>query len=319
MSTTPSTTERPARIPYTVLGGPRRDKVRRYPFPLTVLVLGRGDRLFRSALLRDLEERHLGEILWVEGIEPSADVETLAYDFPGVRFLLLKAPCTLGEWINIGVGESAAPLVLVLWSDTRLTSLPPDLLGTLGKSPVLCTVPTARNARREPIPSWQSPLGRRRRLTLAFHAPRKSGERTLYPFDYCGIYDREKFAQSGGYDPGISNPYWQKLDFGFRSVLWGERVEGSTDFCLTYTGAPPEEDTTPDAGYKLFWLKNVAVRISGDAGVLPTWRAVEYMARSDTGPFAALREFRAVRSWVRTHRYRFRRDARELVERWEGI
>jgi len=293
--------------------------VRRYPFPLTLLVLGRGDRLFRSELLKDLEKRNIGEVLWVEGHEPSADVESLAHDFPGVRFLLLKAPCTMGERVNIGIGEAGAPLVLALWSDTRLSAVPHPLLAALEKSPVTCTVPTARNARREPIPSWQSPLGRRRRFTLSFHAPRRSGERTLYPYDFCGIYNREKFAQSGGYDPGIASPYWQKLDFGFRTILWGERLEGSTDYSLTYTGAPPEEDTTPDAGYKLFWLKNVAVRIRRDAGVLPALRAFEYMARSDTGPLDAMREFRAVRAWVRTHRYRFRRDARDIVERWETL
>ena len=317
MSTTPTITERPARIPYTVIGGGRRDRVRRYPFPLTLLVLGRGDRLFRAELLRELEGRRLGEILCVEGPEPSADVEPLSHDFPDVRFLLLKAPCTAGERINIGIDESASPLVLALWSDTRLSSLGQALLSSLEKAPVLCTVPTARNARREIIPTWQSPLGRRRRLTPAFHAPRKSGERTLYPFDFCGIYHREKFAQSGGFDPAIRSPYWQKLDFGFRSILWGERVEGSTDFSLAYTGTPPEENTTPDAGYKLFWLKNVAVRLRGDAGMLPAWRALEYMARSDTGPFAALREYRAVKAWIHVHRYRFRRDARDLAERWE--
>jgi hypothetical protein len=293
--------------------------VRRYPFPLTLLVLGRGDRLFRPDLLRDLESRGLGEILWVEGHEPSADVETLTHEFPGVRFLLLKSPCTMGERINIGVEEAGAPLVLAFWSDARISDLPGSLLGALDKSPVLCSVPAARNTRRDPIPSWQSPLLRRRRLTVAFRLPRRSGERILYPFDYCGIYNREKFAQSGGYDPAIANPYWQKLDFGFRSILWGEKVEGSTAFTVTYTGTPPEEDTTPDAGYKLFWLKNVAVRIRRDAGVLPPWRAIEYMSGSDTGPLGALREFRSVRVWVRKHRYRFRRDAREVVERWESI
>jgi hypothetical protein len=291
--------------------------VRRYPFPLTLLVLGRGDRPFRTALLKDLEERRLGEIVWVEGHEPSADVEALAHDFPDIRFILLKAPCTAGEWVNIGVGESAAPMILVQWSDTRLAPFPASLLGVLSKSTALCTVPSVRNAHHELIPTWQAPLWKHRRFTLSFHAPRRAGERCLYPFDYCGVYNREKYAQSGGYDAAIRNPYWQKLDFGLRCVLWGERLEGSTELTVTYTGSPPEEDTTPDAGYKLFWLKNVAVRIRRDTGLLPSWRSLEYMTRSDTGPLDALREFRAIRDWVRTHRYRFHRDARDIVDHWE--
>jgi len=85
-----------------------------------VLVLGRGDRLFKGELLKDLQARGIGEILWVEGDQTAADMDSLAHDFPDVRFLLVKAPATAGEWVNVGIEESRAPLVLVLWSDTRL-------------------------------------------------------------------------------------------------------------------------------------------------------------------------------------------------------
>ena len=57
MSTTRTTSDRGGRTPYTVVGGGRRDRVRRYPYALTLLVLSRGDRLFRSDFLRDLEDR----------------------------------------------------------------------------------------------------------------------------------------------------------------------------------------------------------------------------------------------------------------------
>jgi len=306
------------RIPYTVIGGPRWDRVRRYPFALTLLVISRGDRLFRFELLRDLESRGIGEVLWVEGHEPSADVESLARDFPDVRFLLMKAPSTLGEMMNIGIEESRAPLVLSLWSDTRLSSFSASLPAAIEKSGVLCTVPVARNARFEPVPSWQSPLWKRRKLSLSFRIPKKDGEPTLFPFDYCGMYNKEKFARTGGFDPRIANPYWQKLDFGFRCFLWGDQIRGTTALSLTYTGAPPTEDATPDKGYKLFWLKNIAVRMRREMGVLPGRRLVDYMIHSDTGPLYAIKEFRAVRGWVRTHRFRFRRDSRDLIERWEN-
>jgi hypothetical protein len=280
-------------------------------------VLSRGDRLFRSEFLRDLEARGIGEVLWVEGSRPSADVESLSREFPDARFLLINGPATVGEQVNIGIGEARAPLVLVLWSDTRLSTFPGALLSSLEKTGHLCTVPAARNADMEPIPSWQSPNMRRRKLTLAFRIPRKDGEPTLFPFDFCGVYHRERFAQSGGFDPRIANPYWQKLDFGFRCFLWGERLQGTTSLTLTYSGAPPQEDTTPDQGYKLFWLKNIAVRMRREMGVLPGRRIFDYMAHSDTGPLYAIREFRAVRAWVRTHRFRFRRDSRDLIARWE--
>jgi hypothetical protein len=319
MNTTRTTTEHGPQIPYTVVGGARWDRVRRYPFALTFLVLSRGDRLFRAELLKDLQSRELGEILWVEGPEPSAEMESVANDFPLVRFLFVKAPSTVGELFNIGIEESRSPLVMGMWSDTRLASLPAALLPSLEKSAVVCAVPSARNVRGETIPSWQSPFWKRRRLALSFRVPRKDGEATLFPFDFCGVYNREKFRQLGGYDPAIANPYWQKLDFGFRSFLWGEKLRGSTEISITYTGAPPEEDTTPDQGYKLFWLKNIAVRQRREMGVLPARRLADYVAHSDTGPAYAVKEFRAVRAWVRKNRFRFRRDPRELVDRWEQV
>ena len=319
MNTTRSISDatREARVPYTVIGGPRRDRVRRYSFPLTLLVMSRGDRLFRPELLKDLHARGIGEILWVERHEPSIDVDSLARDFPDVRFLLIKAPSTIGEMLNIGIGESRAPVVLSLWSDMRLSVFSPSILLPIEKSGVVCTVPVARNARLEPIPSWQSPVLKRRRFTLSYRAPRRDGEQTLFPFDYCGLYNREKFAQTGGFDPRIANPYWQKLDFGFRCFLWGDTVRGTTGISLTYTGTPPEENTTPDRGYKLFWLKNMAVRLHREMGVLPGRRMLDYIVHSDTGPLYAIQEFRAVRAWVHTHRFRFRKDPRDVVERWE--
>ena len=318
MNTTPTTSDGSSRLPYTVMGGPRWDRIRRYPFPLTLLVLGRGDRLFKGELLKDLQARGIGEILWVEGEQPSMDMESLSRDFPDVRFLLVKAPSSAGERVNVGIEESRAPMVFVLWSDTRLSRFPSSSLGPFEKSGNLCWVPTARTPLGDLIPSWQAPQWKKRRLSVSFRMPRKDSERVLFPFDYCGIYNRAKFAQSGGYDRAIASPYWQKLDFGFRSLLWGENLLGTTGICLTYTGAPPEEDTTPDAGYKLFWLKNIAVQLRRETGVLPTVRILDYMLHSDTGPLYAVKEFRAVRAWVRTHRFRFRRDSRNILERWES-
>jgi hypothetical protein len=317
MNTTRTTFEVPRSLPYTVIGGPRWDRIRRYPFDLTLLVLGRGDRLFRSELLRDLLARGQGEILWVEGPETATDVESLAREFPDVRFLLIKAACTPGEKVNIGIDESRAPVALVFWSDARLSRFPASLPAGVEKSGLLCSVPVSRTAHEDIIPSWQAPQGRKRKFSVSFRTPAKDGEATLFPFDYCGIYNRQRFAQSGGFDPAITNPYWQKLDFGFRCFLWGERLQGTTGLSLTYTSAPPEENATPDAGYKLFWLKCLAVQMRREMGVLPVRRLLEYALHSDTGPFSAVKEFGAAREWVRTHRFRFRRESRELLEHWE--
>jgi hypothetical protein len=304
--------------PYTVIGGRRWDKLTRHPFRLTILVLGRGDKLFRNDLLKELGRIDLSEIVWVEGYEPSSDIDGLSHDHPDVRLVLMGAPVTAGEKINVGILESRSPLVLCIWSDMRISHLTESLLDTLSKGAAVCTVPVVRNSRSEQIPSYQAPLWRRRRLSLAFHNPRRDGEEVLFPFDFCGFYSKEAFQRVGGYDPSIENPYWQKLDFGFRCHLWGERIIGTTALTATYSGAPPTDDATPDAGYKAFYLKNLAVRFRREMGVLPGWRMLDYMAHSDTGPFYAVKEFLAVREWVHRHRFRFRKDPRDILEGWEN-
>jgi hypothetical protein len=322
MSTTRSTSDRgprpqAERPPYTVVGGPRWDRIRKYPYGITFLVLARGDRLFRAALLADLCARGIGETVWAEPVPASPDVEQLTRDFPDVRFLLLPPGCTPGEMVNIGMAEARAPLVFCFWSDQRPSAFPPAAVAAVESMGAACVLPAARNARREAIPTWQSPGGRQRRVVPKFRPAREDGEKCLFPFDYCGVYGREKFLQLGGFETAILNPYWQKLDFGFRAWLWGEKILGTTRMAVTYAGTPPADDTTPDEGYKLFHLRNVAVRIHRQAGALPLWQLPEFMLRSDNGPLYAVKEFAAARAWVRTHRFRFRRDPRDMIERWE--
>jgi hypothetical protein len=318
MNITPSTSSA-VPVPYTVIGGTRWDRVRRYPHALTFLVLSRGDRLFRGALLAELQATGIGEILWIGGPDVSYDLESHAREFPEVRFLVLSGPATPGERVNVGISEARALRVFCLWSDARVSSLPAALVSRLEAEPSLCVVPLARNARGEAMPTLQAPKLAKGRLSLDWRAAARDGERTLFPIDYSGIYQGERFARLGGFSPALTNPHWQKLDFGFRAHLWGESVRCLTGLGITYTAQPPADDATPDESYKRFWLRGLAVRIDRDGGVLPAWRLPEYMARSDTGPLYAVKEFRAAREWVRRNRYRYRLDPRDLVAGWEHV
>ena len=318
MSITPSTSSA-VPVPYTVIGGARWDRVRRYSHDLTFLVLSRGDRLFRGALLAELQALGAGGILWIGGPDVSYDLESHAREFPEVRFLVLSGPATPGARVNVGISEARAPRVFCLWSDARVSSLPSALVARLDAETAVCAVPIARNAQGEVMPTLQAPKLAKGRLSLDWRAPSRDAERTLFPFDYSGIYHGERFARLGGFEPTLTNPHWQKLEFGFRANLWGESVRCLTGLGITYTGQPPADDATPDDSYKRFWLRVLAVRLNRDGGVLPGWRLPEYMARSDTGPLYAVKEFRAAREWVRRNRYRYRLDPRDLVAGWERV
>lgn len=301
-----------------MLGGGRRGRVLRYPSPFTVLVMNRGGRLARPDLLRELLTQDFGDILWMEGPEPSYDTESVSRDFPEVRFLLLKAPLSPGERINIGMEEAQSRLLLCLWSDMRVLSLPVSLREEQERREILCFCPVLKNAARESIPGCQVPSLRGGRLTLIPSMPRAGQAETLFPFDFCGIYHKEKFLRLGGFDYRIGSPYWQKIDFGFRAHLWGESIRWTDSAGLLLPQSLPTEDTTPDGGYKLFFLKNLAVRFRRDTGRLPYRRLPEYMLRSDTGPVAAVKEFREARAWVRMNKFRYRTDARALLRNWKA-
>jgi hypothetical protein len=149
-------------------------------------------------------------------------------------------------------------------------------------------------------------------------ASQREGTATLYPFDGVGIYDRDRFIKLGGFDPTLKSPYWQLMDFGFRAHLWGESIRCTQFVRLSYNGEAPSIDGTVEESYCRFYLKNMAPVFYGDHAQLPWRRFPGYFLRSRRGIFLAWSDFTAGRKWVDTNRFRFRSDARLLIELWEN-
>jgi hypothetical protein len=314
MSTTASIFSKP-KVPYTVLGGPPVERVRRTRPGLSVLLLSRGDRLYRQEKLEGLLEAGLEEITCVEGPAVSYELQPLSRQFPGVHFLVLQQEASPGERINLGIEEARSEFVLVFWSDQD--PLEEGLRAVRRDPEALCLAPQLRGSGGELLPFIQVPVLIRGRLKLVPWKPVRDGLPTLFPFDYCGLYHRERFLRTGGYDSWMGNPYWQKLDFGLRCFLWGERLICRRELELRYSCDPCSEESSADESYKLFYLKNVAVRFDGEMGVLPPARSLPYIWKSGSGLVEALREFREVQRWVRENRYRFKSDLQSLVSHWE--
>lgn len=319
MSTIPTTPSDPA-VSYTVVGG---QKARSYPegLQVSVVLLNRGNRLYRAQLLVDLERIGFESILSIETGPETPDVESLSGRFPRVRFLFLKEEITPGERINLGIRESPGPFVFVLWNDQKLSTaaLSSRFFERLSEQDVLCTAPFFVSRDGEPMPTLLAPAFEGSGLRVLSLIPQKDGDKTLFPFDGCGIYSRERFIRLGGYDGALTDPWWQKMDFGFRAWLWGEEIRMAQALRMSYEGVPPTEDTTPGASYGVFHLKNLAVRVREDSGMLPLGAFFPYLLKAARDPFRAASEFREAREWVHIHRYRFRWDARSVVDLWEPL
>ncbi len=308
----------PRRVPYTVLGGAAKARVRKYLFPLTIVILNRGGRIFREAALDDLDGRDDYEVVMIEGPETVPEIDSLTRKYPAVRFLLLGEACTTGEKVNMGVEEAQAKLVFVIWSDMRipLSALSRRVLERIEARGLLCTLPVLKSPRMETVPSLFIPGYEDKKLRIVPWNPLYDAMKSAFPFDYAGVYHKEKYRFSGGYDGGLPSPYWQKADFGFRSLLWGEEIAVNTSIFCQYRQDPPREDATPDQSYKYFYLKNMSVDFRRDRGVLGFRRFPTYLVKSGSGFWKALKEFRAVKRWVWENRYRFKAGARELVDLW---
>ena len=316
MNTIPTTSKR-MRIPYTVVGGKPTGKAPKLPASLSLILLNRGGKPFKTGVLSEIEGLGFREVLSVENTSPGYDIESLSGRFPFIKFLILHEEVSIGEKINMAIAESNGLFNLVLWNDVKCSTLSDRLLGRISEKKAVCTVPALLNQRGDTVPSIEAPAFYNRQLKVVPLQPVKDGAPSVFPFDYCGIYNKERFTLLGGFDYSLGNPHWQKLDFGFRSFMWGEKIVCDTLFRMTYLAEVPSEDTTRDQSYKIFYLKNLAIRFSGDSGSLPLARLFSYLLRSGGDIVSAIREFDEVRKWVEVNKYRFKQDSRSTTELWE--
>lgn len=304
---------------YTVIGNTRVQEMDNSS--ISAVVLGRGGRLYRKNLYAELQKLGIKEIISMEiGSKSHFDLEKEALENELLRFLILKDRVSTGEMINIGVSEATGKLILVIWDDMIISSktISYRVFESISASENICTVPLFKGPSGEIIPSLMTPLYNRGLLNV-FPVVDSKKLNSLYPHMYVGIYNREKFIQSGGYDIDIKNSYWQKLDFGLRVNMWGEEIYAHNSFTITIADNGMDiDDITPDVYYRLYCLKNLSVIIKKDMGYLPLRRFFSYFEKSGSSLGEAFKTFMSVRKWVYINRFRFKYSAPILTGRWDN-
>ena len=264
-----------------------------------------------------LENSGFDEVLVVLDSQPHYDVEQLAGRFRSTRFLLFGAPATVGGRINVAMREAGSPLVFVLTSDCDVPAISERIVERIRELDAVCVVPALRTERGDTIPSIVAPARHGGRFVTVPVTPSGSDPATLYPYAHIGVFQRDRFLNTTGYDTAIRNPYWQSIDFGFRAYLWGESIPCLSSLRVRMSRAMPPDDTTLDADYARFHLKNLSVRYTRDAARLSRGHFARFVSRSGLGLVRGTREFRRIRAWVAANRYRFVQDARRVTELWE--
>ena len=331
---------------YTAVGGGVSAGAGGRTSGVSAILLNRGGRYPRRTLFTELEKAGFDSVISLEGPQDRYDLEDLSGRFPFVRFILLQKTISPGEQINLAVTEITSPLFFVLWNDLRILhggdaakiaawfrfsreemlKAPP---GTGGANADcikrLCTVPVIQNSSLETLPTLTSPTFYRSKLPWKFRntvkamrfSPEAEAQPSLYPFDGVGLYDRDRFVRLGGFDGVIQNPYWQLMDFGFRAHLWGEEIRCTQLVRLSYDREVVPEYTSPDAGYRRFYLRNLVPVFRRDSAHIPLRLFPGYLFKTGGDPAAAWGEFRENRQWVGANGSRFQRDVRILTGLWE--
>ncbi|MBO7429617.1 MAG: hypothetical protein J6U56_01200 [Spirochaetia bacterium] len=290
---------------YTISGGEKQNKTP-HTIPWTLLVLGRG----RSAL-----QAHKYGFAEVISIESSAHRRMEAV--PEVKTLITDTAVNPGEQINIGISAASYPFVAVIWNDMQLKTLfSPKFIREVEDSGAVCSVPMLYSHQGDLIPSIPTPASSMRTVKTIPMTAIETGTAALYPFDYAGIYNKKLFQMTGGYDSEMNSSFWQKMDFGFRSWLWGERIVLNASFRIYYTSDFKQDDQTIDQDYRRFYLRNLAVRIKDNFAYLPKSGIFSYIFRSGEGPMVAMAEYKETAAWVERNSTRFVQSSRIMVENW---
>jgi len=314
--------------PYTAVGG----KERIASTGISAVVLNHPG-LPRRSFFQELEKTGFDNIISIESCAPHYDIEELSGRFPFVRFILPEKELNFGEQINLAASEVESPLFFVLRSDIKLIaggtarrmaerlSINQDEtdnkeINTGFKR--LCTIPLIMNSNYEALPSLIAPMTKNRKIRTFFLDGQNEGDLSLYPFDGIGIYDRQRFINSGGFDTTLKQTHWQLMDFGFRAHLWGEEISLNLHFKLAYENELPLEDYSQGESYKRFYLKNIAPVFRSDHAHLPLYRFPGFLLKSGEDIISARNEFKEVRKWVTINKYRWKYDARAVINKWNA-
>ncbi len=318
MSTIPLTFNQ-RQIAHTALGG--REKNTKVLMPVSCLVLNRTSNQYRSRVFKNLLACGFESIVSVEFRHTSRNTEQLAAQFPTVKFICVQESVTVGDLINVGMAEIESPYVLLVQEDMCIDNFKfnATLANKLMEFGQFCVCPRLMTDDMQGLPVRFMPSMKDFQFDVDSSLGLVDKAATMYPVDLNGFYDYKKFVQLGGFDYTITSPYWQKTDLFFRAWLWGEKVNLSAAFSLSYSGEVPIENRTTDISYLMFYLKNILPAFKNDHGEISLSSFWRFHSRSSCGINEAARLFFRARKWVKVNRYRFKMDAVSLMENWGTV
>lgn len=300
----------------TVLGGMARDTEN--CLDVSIILLNSQGSHLKMQVFEELTKCNFKSIVSVEPDSQNFSLEELSRKYPSVKFIMPLEKVNAGQMVNMAVKEIDSEYFFVIKDSVYIPQgfITPKLIENLMSYKKFCVVPRLVNSDKDGIAQVKVPSAQKSRLVVESRTHVTDGMKTLYPFDCIGLFDRQKFLQLGGYDYTIKSEYWQNLDLGLRSWLWGEETVLTTNLQLSYVDSVPLEDKTPSLDSLRFYLKNQLPKFQSDHGYASRLFFWRFFIHSSCGLVEAVRQFNDALHWIFTNRYRFTKDLKMLVEEW---
>jgi hypothetical protein len=300
----------------TILGG--TESLPGIKFPVCCVLLNIGGSQFRNQHLENIVQNGFESVISMGSEGDGYYIEDFVRRFPAIKFIIPHERVSIGEMINTAAAETKSDYILVLRDSLKIV---PEIITEKSfpqmAGETLCLVPQLFTRSLRPVPVFFFPVIQNKRFSTGISPAVSRIDKTLFPYDYIGLYHRKKFMDLGGFDHTVNSPYWQLLDFSLRAWLWGEEIRVTSHFKINFDTELTESDTTANTAYLRFYLKNIAPVLSGDYAYIPTSTFFSYWRRCRSGLFAASRQFKQGRLWVEANKYRFHSDALSLTRRWQ--
>lgn len=301
---------------YTVVGGNELVQEEN----LSLVLLNRGGRFRLKAVIDKLYSQGFKQLCIVEVGAENREIEELVHKYSGLRFIVFARPLSIGQYINIVAKEMSGEYFLIVWDNINQIQGggSKNILERVSSNNSLLLSPHVLNEKWELSPTVKNPYLTKGKVEVLPSLPVHDGQMSLYPHDYIGLYHRAKFLELGGYDSDIEQEWVQLLDFGFRCYLFGYDIRMTGAFKLVFDQDLNPEDQSIKTDINKFWIKNIAPIFANGSAHLPWRRFFPWLLRSGEGPVESLMAFKQARRWVYLNRYRFKSDAKGVIENWES-
>ncbi|HON89197.1 MAG TPA: hypothetical protein P5519_02325 [Spirochaetia bacterium] len=308
-------------ITYTVLGGAPQETCED-ALPITIILLPRGPRPLQQIVLETVRKAGFYHAILVVQEEHAGGLERIIAQNPGVKIIVCKDAVLPGTMVNIALYEACTRYGLVMWNDMQFETpgLSIRFFEKLEETNACCIVPHIFDVHGQSVPSLKNPVRQKKHFRIVPLTSEDAGiEKSLYPHDYCGLYNRDQFLACGGFDRTFTHDYYQLADFGMRVWLWGHTIEFNKTIRMKYTLDMEPENTSITHDYYRYWARNVAPHYVLDHAELQNRYIIPLLVRSRLGLGNAIRLFMDAKQWVDRYQFHYKMDAHQLVDVWEPI